>query len=222
MAAAGAARASKSKYTGLVQAAREILREEGVQGFWRGTVPGLLLVMPYTAIQFVVIHRFKSLMTGSHRTEDHKQLRPELSFVGGSVGGIAATVGSYPFDLLRTVLASQGEPKVYSGMRAACAGIVRERGVRGLFAGLAPTIVEIIPYAGLQFGLYDGFQAPTSLTTTGHAPRLTTTCQCLSPTPLTLHLHPHPPQHHRYLNHHHHHHHRQQHHQCCLLPLSGG
>ncbi|GJP29778.1 hypothetical protein CLOM_g19616 [Closterium sp. NIES-68] len=158
MAAAGAARASKSKYTGLVQAAREILREEGVQGFWRGTVPGLLLVMPYTAIQFVVIHRFKSLMTGSHRTEDHKQLRPELSFVGGSVAGIAATVGSYPFDLLRTVLASQGEPKVYSGMRAACAGIVRERGVRGLFAGLAPTIVEIIPYAGLQFGLYDGFK----------------------------------------------------------------
>ncbi|CAI5935818.1 unnamed protein product [Closterium sp. NIES-65] len=128
------------------------------QGFWRGTVPGLLLVMPYTAIQFVVIHRFKSLMTGSHRTEDHKQLRPELSFVGGSVAGMAATVGSYPFDLLRTVLASQGEPKVYAGMRAACMGIVRERGVRGLFAGLPPTMVEIIPYAGLQFGLYDAFK----------------------------------------------------------------
>ncbi|CAI5941324.1 unnamed protein product [Closterium sp. NIES-65] len=157
-AAAGAVRASRSKYTGLLQAAREILREEGVQGFWRGTVPGLLLVMPYTAIQFVVIHRFKSLMTGSHRTEDHKQLRPELSFVGGSVAGMAATVGSYPFDLLRTVLASQGEPKVYAGMRAACMGIVRERGVRGLFAGLPPTMVEIIPYAGLQFGLYDAFK----------------------------------------------------------------
>ncbi|CAI5492143.1 unnamed protein product [Closterium sp. Naga37s-1] len=199
-------------------------------GFWRGTVPGLLLVMPYTAIQFVVIHRFKSLMTGSHRTGkltspvsyspfvipsclttfpspylsfplfqdpgkpqlslDHKQLRPELSFVGGSVAGMAATVGSYPFDLLRTVLASQGEPKssplmrhgghggvgsypfdllrtvlasqgepkVYAGMRAACMGIVRERGVRGLFAGLPPTMVEIIPYAGLQFGLYDAFK----------------------------------------------------------------
>ncbi|CAI5529243.1 unnamed protein product [Closterium sp. Naga37s-1] len=156
--AAGAVRASRSKYTGLLQAAREILREEGVQGFWRGTVPGLLLVMPYTAIQFVVIHRFKSLMTGSHRTEDHKQLRAELSFVGGSVAGMAATVGSYPFDLLRTVLASQGEPKVYAGMRAACMGIVRERGVRGLFAGLPPTMVEIIPYAGLQFGLYDAFK----------------------------------------------------------------
>jgi len=28
------------------------------------------------------------------------------------VAGVAATVGSYPFDLLRTVMASQGEPKV--------------------------------------------------------------------------------------------------------------
>ncbi|CAI5989081.1 unnamed protein product [Closterium sp. NIES-64] len=169
-AAAGAVRASRSKYTGLLQAAREILREEGVQGFWRGTVPGLLLVMPYTAIQFVVIHRFKSLMTGSHRTEDHKQLRPELSFVGGSVAGMAATVGSYPFDLLRTVLASQGEPKVYAGMRAACMGIVRERGVRGLFAGLPPTMVEIIPYAGLQFGLYDAFKRHLAVRAAPHPP----------------------------------------------------
>lgn len=35
-----------------------------------------------------------------------------MSYVGGSLAGCAATVGSYPFDLLRTVLASQGEPKV--------------------------------------------------------------------------------------------------------------
>lgn len=39
----------------------------------------------------------------------HKGL---MSFLGGSLAGTAATIGSYPFDLLRTVLASQGEPKV--------------------------------------------------------------------------------------------------------------
>jgi solute carrier family 25 thiamine pyrophosphate transporter 19 len=33
-------------------------------------------------------------------------------FVGGAVAGVAATVSSYPLDLIRTNFAAQGEPKV--------------------------------------------------------------------------------------------------------------
>lgn len=28
----------------------------------------------------------------------------------------------------------------------------------GLYAGLTPTLMEIVPYAGLQFGFYDSFK----------------------------------------------------------------
>ncbi|KAF7834484.1 mitochondrial thiamine diphosphate carrier 2-like [Senna tora] len=101
-----------SKYTGILQAAKDIFKEEGLQGFWRGNVPALLMVMPYTAIQFTVLHKIKTLASGSSKTEDHINLSPYLSYVSGAVAGCAATVGSYPFDLLRTILASQGEPKV--------------------------------------------------------------------------------------------------------------
>lgn len=43
-------------------------------------------------------------------------------------------------------------------MRAALVDILQTRGFRGLYAGLSPTLVEIIPYAGLQFGTYDTFK----------------------------------------------------------------
>lgn len=43
-------------------------------------------------------------------------------------------------------------------MRSAFLDIVRTRGLPGLYAGLSPTLVEIIPYAGLQFGTYDTFK----------------------------------------------------------------
>lgn len=46
--------------------------------------------------------------------EDILKLNPVMPFLGGALAGCAATIGSYPFDLLRTVLASQGEPKVCS------------------------------------------------------------------------------------------------------------
>ncbi|KAJ4967865.1 hypothetical protein NE237_014566 [Protea cynaroides] len=147
-----------SKYTGILQATKDIFREEGVQGFWRGNVPALLMVMPYTAIQFMVLHRLKTFASGSSKTEDHIHLSPYWSYLSGALAGCAATVGSYPFDLLRTILASQGEPKIYPTMRLALMDIVRNRGVRGLYAGLSPTLVEIIPYAGLQFGTYDTFK----------------------------------------------------------------
>ncbi|KAG9443763.1 hypothetical protein H6P81_015103 [Aristolochia fimbriata] len=147
-----------SKYTGMLQATRDIFREEGLPGFWRGNVPALLMVMPYTAIQFTVLHKLKTFAAGSSKTEDHIRLSPYLAYISGALAGCAATVGSYPFDLLRTILASQGEPKVYSTMRSAFVDIVRTRGIQGLYAGLSPTLVEIIPYAGLQFGTYDTFK----------------------------------------------------------------
>ncbi|KAL8481568.1 hypothetical protein ACS0TY_027903 [Phlomoides rotata] len=129
-----------------------------ILGFWRGNVPALLMVMPYTAIQFTVLHKLKSLVSGSSKSEDHINISPYLSYVSGALAGCAATVGSYPFDLLRTILASQGEPKIYPNMRSAFTDILNTRGVRGLYAGLTPTLIEIVPYAGLQFGTYDTFK----------------------------------------------------------------
>lgn len=34
---------------------------------------------------------------------------------------------------------------------------MRQRGVRGLYRGLGVTLLEIVPYSALNFGLYDGF-----------------------------------------------------------------
>lgn len=54
-------------------------------------------------------------------------------------------------------------------MRAAASGIVQARGVQGLYAGLSVTLLEIIPYAALQFGLYDVFNSAYTAARTRHA-----------------------------------------------------
>lgn len=36
-----------------------------------------------------------------------------VDFVSGSVGGAVATITSFPFDVLRTRMIGQGEPKVH-------------------------------------------------------------------------------------------------------------
>lgn len=81
-----------------------------LQGLWRGTVPGQLLTVPYTAVQFVALQQCRTF------AKKHGILAGDwaflLSFVSGAAAGAAATVASYPFDVLRTVLAAQGKPPV--------------------------------------------------------------------------------------------------------------
>jgi len=48
--------------------------------------------------------------------------------------------------------------QMYKNMMAAARGIVRQQGPWGLFNGISPTIAEIIPYAGMQYGFYDVFK----------------------------------------------------------------
>ena len=47
-------------------------------------------------------------------------------------------------------------------MTSAARGIVQQYGVRGLYTGVGVTMVEIVPYAALQFGLYDMFNSAYS------------------------------------------------------------
>lgn len=47
-------------------------------------------------------------------------------------------------------------------MMEAGRGVVHQHGFRGLYRGLNITLLEIIPYAALQFGLYDTFTAAWS------------------------------------------------------------
>ena len=104
------------KYRGLTHAVSTILREEGVRAMWAGTTPALLLWVPYTAIQFTVLNAFKDAADEWERARPGSTRGVPMNFIGGAVAGSAATVVTYPFDVIRTLLASQGHPKVYKGI----------------------------------------------------------------------------------------------------------
>lgn len=146
---------SNGHYSGSIgKAALTIAREEGVRGLWRGTIPGLLLWMPYSAVQFSALGQANRLAERAGVAPDN----PRVAFISGAFAATAATLASYPLDLLRTVLAAQGDPPPYSGPWDACKAVVRKRGARGLFAGCVPTLLEIVPNAGVQFGAYSALR----------------------------------------------------------------
>jgi len=140
---------TSAKYKGAFSAMATIAREEGIRkGLWAGTVPALCLWIPYTGIQFGMLNALNESSSSSSSSSSFLN----NNFVFGAVAGATATVATYPFDIIRTQLASQGIPKTYNGVFDAFFGLLRRR---KLYAGLGITLIEIIPATSVQFGVYE-------------------------------------------------------------------
>ena len=135
---------TNAKYKGAVSAMATIAREEGIRkGLWAGTLPALCLWIPYTGIQFGMLNLISSSSSSNNNNNNN--------FLFGAVAGATATIATYPFDIIRTQLASQGIPKTYNGVFDAFYGLLRRR---KLYAGLGITLIEIVPATSVQFGVY--------------------------------------------------------------------
>jgi solute carrier family 25 thiamine pyrophosphate transporter 19 len=123
---------------------RAIYREEGLKTFYRGNVPALILWIGYGVFQFTVVNTLKPVFL------EHLPAEDLASFCAGGTAALSATLITHPFDVLRTRFAGQGIPKVYTTMW----GMVVGSGLRGMYAGLSPSLLNVVPSMGFSFAFY--------------------------------------------------------------------
>ncbi|KAL0867264.1 hypothetical protein Bca101_046382 [Brassica carinata] len=91
---------SAKKAIGFVEAITLIGKEEGIKGYWKGNLPQVIRVLPYSAVQLLAYESYKKLFKG---TDD------QLSVIGrlaaGACAGMTSTLLTYPLDVLRLRLA---------------------------------------------------------------------------------------------------------------------
>ncbi|XP_076866704.1 mitochondrial thiamine pyrophosphate carrier [Brachyhypopomus gauderio] len=145
-------REPQGKYSGVAQAFRRMLAEEGPASLWKGHVPAQLLSVLYGAVQFAT---FQTLTELVHKSHYYNCQTAGVHFLCGGIAACSATVACQPFDTLRTRFAAQGEPKVYRNLRHAVLTMYRQEGALTFYRGLTPTLVAVFPYAGLQFFFYN-------------------------------------------------------------------
>ncbi|GJJ72586.1 solute carrier family 25 (mitochondrial thiamine pyrophosphate transporter), member 19 [Entomortierella parvispora] len=166
------------KYKGMFSGMAMIAREEGIRGLWKGNMAAEYLYLTYGGIQFLVYQQTKLLLsktadiaaqkvksrslTGSPSKAAPSQILTSIagsstvqSFISGATAGIMATACTYPFDLLRTRFAIQRDVKVYTGIIQAFQHIYKKDGIPGYYRGMAPALIQVIPYMGVMFGSYD-------------------------------------------------------------------
>lgn len=140
--AAAAAERAAPQYRGVLHALRTVVADEGALALWKGNLAAMCMVGVFGAAQFAVYHAVDGPAT-----------------VRGAAAGAAATLASYPLDLLRTRMAAQQSRRLYAGLGHALRSVVRADGLVGLYAGVGPTLVGIVPNVGIQFGTFEALRA---------------------------------------------------------------
>jgi len=138
-----------------------IVKSEGMTALWKGNTATMIRVFPYAGIQFMVFNQCKLYFINRHNEEDNKKngMKPMESLRAGSLAGAVSVLCTYPLDLTRAQLAvlkkkqgSNGVDKTGGFLHVLSRNYVKG-GFTGLFRGIAPTLLGILPYAGISFAI---------------------------------------------------------------------
>ncbi|WJX88553.1 Folate transporter 1, chloroplastic [Trifolium repens] len=152
-------------YSGLYDAFRTIMREEGFSALYRGIVPGLFLQVSHGAIQFTAYEELRKTIVdlkskGSetqHQNPD--QLLNSVDYaVLGATSKVAAILLTYPFQVIRSRLQQRpggdGRPR-YMDSWHVVKETARFESVRGFYKGITPNLLKNVPASSITFIVYE-------------------------------------------------------------------
>ncbi|KAL9458087.1 hypothetical protein AB3S75_007025 [Citrus x aurantiifolia] len=143
----------------IMPAIRDIWRDGGISGFFRGNGLNVLKVAPESAIRFYTYERLKKLIAKVKGDEEKINIGASGRLFAGGLAGAVAQTAIYPMDLVKTRLQTYvcegGKvPKIGAMSR----GILVQEGPRAFYRGLVPSLLGIIPYAGIDLAAYESFK----------------------------------------------------------------
>ncbi|KAF8158570.1 mitochondrial NAD transporter [Crassisporium funariophilum] len=162
-------------YLGVLGTVKEILRENGFRGLYRGLGPTILGYLPTWAIYFAVYDGIKTVFgeppLGAYSSKPSERLYPaaqvkgyqpvmrehpwSLHILSAMTAGAASTICTNPLWVIKTRFMTQTRDEVrYRHTLDAAMTIWRTEGPRAFYRGLVPSLLGIL-HVAVQFPLYE-------------------------------------------------------------------
>ncbi|XP_052171889.1 probable envelope ADP,ATP carrier protein, chloroplastic [Diospyros lotus] len=132
---------------GFIEAFTLIGKQEGIQGYWKGNLPQVMRIIPYSAVQLFAYDAYKRLFRGKDG-----ELSVSGRLAAGACAGMTSTFVTYPLDVLRLRLAVEPGCKTMSEVAL---NMLREEGLASFYSGLGPSLIGIAPYIAMNFCIFD-------------------------------------------------------------------
>ncbi|GMN33780.1 hypothetical protein TIFTF001_004336 [Ficus carica] len=155
---------------GVIGAFRHMIRTEGFFSLYKGLVPSIVSMAPSGAVFYGVYDILKAAYLhspeGRERIQRMKQggedlnalqqleLGPIRTLLYGAIAGLCAEATTYPFEVVRRQLQMQAHAKRLSTL-STCVKIVEQGGIPALYAGLVPSLLQVLPSAAISYFVYE-------------------------------------------------------------------
>lgn len=126
-------------------------RQNGITALWRGNSATMVRIVPYAALQYCSHEEFKKILKVD--TNERKKDNKSKSFLAGSLAGLVSSICTYPLDLARARMAVSNSDKIR--LIDIFKVVVMKDGYIALYRGCLPSMLGIIPYAGVTFFTYE-------------------------------------------------------------------
>ncbi|XP_075253857.1 mitochondrial adenyl nucleotide antiporter SLC25A25-like isoform X2 [Convolutriloba macropyga] len=155
------------EYSSIVDCASKVYREGGLRVFYRGYIPNALGIIPYAGIDLMVYetlkYRYLSHNASATKPEQESSSNNSNTNPGvcvllfcGAVSSSCGQLASYPFALLRTKMQDQtASQKRQPSMRQLAMHIVKTEGLQGLYRGIIPNFIKVIPAVSISYVVYE-------------------------------------------------------------------
>ncbi|XP_057417482.1 calcium-dependent mitochondrial ATP-magnesium/phosphate carrier protein 2 [Lotus japonicus] len=138
----------------IMPAVMKIWQRDGLLGFFRGNGLNVVKVAPESAIKFYAYEMIKNVIGDGQGNKSDIGTAGRL-FAGGMAGAIAQ-IAIYPLDLVKTRLQTcVPEGGRVPKLRTLTRDIWVHEGPRAFYRGLVPSLLGMIPYAGIDLTAYD-------------------------------------------------------------------
>ncbi|CAK9163249.1 unnamed protein product [Ilex paraguariensis] len=155
---------------GLIGAFRHMIQTEGFFSLYKGLVPSIISMAPSGAVFYGVYDILKSAYL--HSPEGRKRIKymkqqgqqlnaleqlelgPFRTLIYGAIAGACAEAATYPFEVVRRQLQMQVRARKMSALRT-CMKIIEQGGVPALYAGLTPSLLQVLPSAAISYFVYE-------------------------------------------------------------------
>jgi solute carrier family 25 phosphate transporter 3 len=143
----------------LREAFPKMMKEEGINAFYKGLVPLWMRQIPYTMMKFACFEKTLELLYAyvvpKPRAECTKGEQLIVTFAAGYIAGVFCAIVSHPAD---TVVSKLNQAKGASAL-----DVAKKLGFAGLWGGLVPRIVMIGTLTAAQWFIYDGVKVALAM-----------------------------------------------------------
>ena len=157
----------REHYKGITDAFTKIVRHEGFIGLYSGIGPTLAVAVPSFAISYTVYGSLKEyvlddeLFYNLRKVDDisgETILGLRATLLCGAASGTISTLVTFPFDTIRRRMQIQNlhtpiDKRLTA--RQQFEQLARIEGVRGLYRGLTPELIKVVPMVGTMFFVYE-------------------------------------------------------------------